>query len=274
MTTQVKRPSPPPQPFPEAWAASWGLDEYGWWMGFCYKGVEQVLRWIGPGTFLMGSPQSEKGRYSDEVLHEVSLTQGFWLAETTVTQALWLAVMGENPSRFKGDDLPVEMVSWDEAQAFMARLNDMEPALRLCLPSEAQWEYACRAGNQAAFSFGNDLDLSKVNYRGIWERTNNIEWGEGALQQTAAVKKYPANAWGLYQMHGNVYEWCQDWLGEYPGGPVTDPAGPEAGDRRVLRGGAWSSYGWNCRSASRFGLPPDRRDDVIGFRLARGHQGG
>ncbi len=178
---------------------------------------------------MMGSPEQENGRYDNETQHQVNISQGYWLADTACTQALWQAVMGKNPSDFKGDNRPVESVSWNDVQQFIETLNQHQPGLNLRLPSEAEWEFACRAGTTGAFNFEGELSLDKVNYSGTWEYESE-QWGEGALQQTAEVKSYPANAWGLHEMHGNIWEWCQDWYGSYPSQPVTDPSGPDTGD--------------------------------------------
>ena len=155
-----------PEVFPEAWASDWGEDEYGLWMAFTYKGVKQAFRWIEPGQFTMGSPPNEPERYDDETQHRVTLTQGYWLAESTCTQALWEAMMGENPSRFKGQNRPVENISWEDAQRFIEKVNGMKPELKLCLPTEAQWEYACRAGTTTPFSLGDNITPEQVNYDG------------------------------------------------------------------------------------------------------------
>lgn len=266
-----------PSIFPAAWACDFGEDRYGLWMAFSYQNVRMALRWIEPGTFSMGSPENEEGRYDDEVLHQVTLTQGFWMAETTVTQALWQAVMdGENPSRFQDDpNNPVEQVSWNDAQAFIQKLNTLlqpyqsEYAFRL--PTEAEWEYACRAGTQTPFNFAGELSLDKVNYRGTWEFKSG-EWGQGALQKTTPVKSYPCNDWGLYEMHGNVWEWCQDWYGDYPNEPVTNPTGVNDGSGRVVRGGSWSGIGGSARSALRYWNDAARRSNDLGFRFALGLQ--
>jgi formylglycine-generating enzyme required for sulfatase activity len=257
-----------PDEFPEAWASDWGEDEYGLWMGFTYKGVKQFFRWLEPGTFMMGAPLNEPERWENEAQHSVTLSQGFWLADCCVTQALWQAAMGNNPSYFKGDDCPVERVSWNAAQAFISKLNELKPELQLCLPTEAQWEYACRAGTKTPFSFGEQIDASQVNFDGNYPYNNgkNSEYRE----QTVAVKGLPPNAWGLYALHGNVWEWCQDWYGEYPSQVVTDPSGPESGGLRVLRGGSWYYNGRGCRSAYRYSSGPDDANNGIGFRLARG----
>ncbi|OQX06385.1 MAG: Sulphatase-modifying factor protein [Thiothrix lacustris] len=263
-----------PPVFPYAWASDWGEDRYGLWQAFTYKDVRHAFRWIEPGTFMMGSPETEKGRLDWEIQHQVTLNKGFWMAETPVTQALWQVVMGENPSNFKGEKRPVEQVSWNDAQAFITKLNQVHPDLNVCLPTEAQWEYACRAGTQTPFNFGDELTLDKVNYCGNWD-----SWGfaDGAKQQTTDVASYSSNAWGLYDMHGNVWEWCQDvWQEKLPASPVTDPEGVAGGDQesgvgRVIRGGSWYDYDRVCRSAYRDGTVPDNRSYDGGFRLILGH---
>jgi formylglycine-generating enzyme required for sulfatase activity len=259
-----------PTVFPEPWASDWGEDEYGLWMGFTYKGVKQFFRWIEPGTFLMGSPANEPERWENEGQHSVTLSQGFWLADCCVTLALWQAAMGNNPSYFKGDDRPVEQVSWKDAQNFISKLNGLKPELKLCLPTEAQWEYAGRAGTQTPFSFGEQIDASQVNFDGTVPYNNGKK--SEYREQTVAVRSLPPNPWGLYEMHGNVLEWCQDWYGDYPSQAVTDPRGPASGYFRVLRGGSWRHYGRIYRSANRLYYEPDDAYNYIGFRLARGHE--
>jgi formylglycine-generating enzyme len=253
-----------PCPFPPAW----GDDRHGLWIAFTYQGVRQVLRWIAPGSFLMGSPASEAERDDDERQHPVTLTQGYWLADTACTQSLWRAVTGDNPSGFKGEDRPVESVSWNDAQDFITKLNQAVPGLNVCLPTEAEWEYACRAGTQTPFWFGTNITPEQVNYNGNFPYVG----GKKGLyrEQTVGVKELPCNAWGLYQMHGNVWEWCQDWFGPYPTGPVSDPLGSDSGGYRVLRGGSWLNGGRHVRAAYRNRLTPDLRTVSIGFRLARG----
>jgi sulfatase modifying factor 1 len=260
-----------PSLFPEPWASGWGQDRYGLWQSFTLDGVTQILRWIPPGEFLMGSPETEAERESfgnDETQHPVCLTRGFWLADTACTQALWRAVLGEGPSGFEGGELPVENVSWEDvAERFLPALNDRIPGLAPALPTEAQWEYACRAGTTTPFWFGDNISPEQVNYDG------NYPYGGGAKgeyrKRTVEVKALPANDWGLYEMHGNVWEWCADWLGEYPREAVVDPEGPETGRGRVLRGGSWFNAGGSCRSADRIGHDPGNRGG-IGFRLSRG----
>ncbi|PTQ78407.1 formylglycine-generating enzyme required for sulfatase activity [Nitrosomonas oligotropha] len=257
MTIYIRQHTIFPEEFPESWASDWGEDEFGLWMALTYKGVRQAFRWCEPGTFLMGSPEDEPERDDDELQHQVTLTKGFWIANAAVTQGLWQIIMRNNPSTFIGDENPVENISWEDAQAFIAKMNGMKAELKLCLPTESQWEYACRAGTTTPFSWGEQIHSSLVNF-------------EGRRERTVAVKELPCNDWGLYQMHGNVWEWCQDWYGHYPTEPVIDPQGPESGGRRVLRGGSWISDGRYCRSADRYRSDPSYRDDAIGFRLARG----
>jgi formylglycine-generating enzyme required for sulfatase activity len=258
-----------PHEFPAPWASDWGEDmHYGLWMSVQYRGVRQQLRWIPPGTFRMGSPPGEAERSNDEIQHEVTLTQGFWLADTACTQALWQAVMGSNPSRFTGAERPVERVNWEEVQGFLERLNAALADDAFRLPTEAEWEYACRAGTTTPFWFGAQITPAQVNYDGNYPYAGGRRGVYRA--ETVPVTALPCNGWGLYQMHGNVWEWCQDWYGTYPSRPVTDPVGPAAGENRVLRGGSWFNYGRSVRSAVRFAFHPGSRSDDIGFRLARG----
>jgi formylglycine-generating enzyme required for sulfatase activity len=263
------------------WASKAGFDQYGEFAEFTVQGrsgpVTQRLRWIPPGEFWMGSPEAEAAREANgeyaETLHRVLLSQGFWLADTACTQALWEAVLGKNPSGFNDDPSnPVEQVSWNDIQEkFLPALNQLVPGLGAGLPSEAQWEYACRAGTQTPFWFGEQVTPEQVNYDGDRPYAGG-EKGE-FRGKTVPAKSLPANGWGLYEMHGNVWEWCEDVLGDYPSKAVVDPVGPQdrvVGRQRVLRGGGWDYYGWSCRSARRrANVPGDRLVD-IGFRLARG----
>lgn len=271
----------PDSPQYPIWAARSDLDEYGLWAEFDIPGragtITQRLRWIPPGEFWMGSSEAEFERNSmgdrAETLHRVVLTQGYWLADTACTQALWEAVLGENPSVFKEDPSnPVEQVSWNDVkEKFLPTLNRLVPRLEAELPSEAQWEYACRAGTQTPFWFGERITPEQVNYDG------NFPYAGGKKGQyrekTVPVKSLPANGWGLYEMHGNVYEWCEDELGKYPNDAVVDPIGHGGGSegrQRVLRGGCWYGLGCYCRSAYRGASAPDGRYREFGFRLARG----
>ena len=261
-TAALKLTATPSKP---AWASATGKDQYGTYAYLEFKGIVQRFRHIEAGTFSMGSPEEEAGRFENETLHQVTLSQAFWLADTTCTQAFWQAVMGNNPSHFKGDQNPVEQVSWEDAQRFIQKLKQQVSGLSLRLPTEAEWEYACRAGTTSAFWFGgkHDLDTTKVNYSGKWDEF-------GASGKTVPVKSYSPNPWGLYEMHGNVWEWCEDGYAEYPQQAVTDPRGAPASSSRVLRGGSWYNYGQSLRSAYRRNAAPNFRDSFIGFRLALG----
>jgi formylglycine-generating enzyme required for sulfatase activity len=247
-------------------------DKAGLYTDLIIKGITQRCRWIPPGIFCRGSPSSEKERYGNENQHQVTLSHGFWLADTVCTQALWKAVMGDNPAFFtENKNNPVEQVSWDDVQNFIKQLNILIPGLGAQLPTEAQWEYACRAGTSTPFSFGENITPEQVNYDG------NAPYADGkkgwCREKTVAVKSLPANPWGLYEMHGNVWEWCADWYDDYPATPVTDPTGSETGSSRVLRGGSWSNYGWRTRSANRGWYAPVNRDNYIGFRFVTGQAG-
>jgi uncharacterized protein (TIGR02996 family) len=226
--------------------------------------VALTFSFIGPGTFLMGSPPSEQERSADETQHRVTLTRGFWLAVTPLTQAQWTAVLGSNPSHFKGADRPVEQVSWDDCQGFCRKLHE-RTGKTFRLPTEAQWEYACRAGTTTAFHNGCTISTEQANYDG------NDTYGLGKKgvyrQQTTPVGSFPANAWGLFDMHGNVWEWCSDSSGPYPQGDLRDHQSINNGDARVLRGGSWDSDPWFCRSAFRRRLAPGIRCFDVGCRL-------
>jgi sulfatase modifying factor 1 len=255
--------------FPFPWAVDWGQDRYGLWQSFACKEVRQQLRWCPPGRFMMGSPPEEPERRDNERLHEVVLSKGLWLADTACTQGLWRAVTGGNPSSFKRDDtLPVDSVSWDGCMEFISRINSIIPGLDLRLPSEAQWEYACRAGARTPFSFGAQISTDQANFHGRYPYYGGPK-GQ-YRQKTVAVKTLPCNDWGLFEMHGNLSEWCSDWLGDYEAETVTDPQGPATGVNRVLRGGSWLDDGRLVRSAYRGGFVPGVRNFSIGVRLSRG----
>ncbi len=226
--------------------------------------LKMKFAWCPPGTFLMGSPASEPERSDDETQHRVTLTRGFWMGVTPVTQAEWQAVMGSNPSNFKGENLPVENVSWDDCQEFCKKLGEMV-GKRFRLPTEAEWEYACRAGTTTPFHFGNTISTEVANYDG-----NRVYAGgrKGKYrQQTTPVDTFPANPWGLRDVHGNVWEWCLDWYGSYPNGDIKDPQGNQNGDARVVRGGSWIRDPWGCRAAYRDGSAPGRRGYSLGCRV-------
>ncbi len=224
--------------------------------------LDLQMAYIRPGTFTMGSPNSEEGRSDSESPQtRVTLIKGYWLGKTEVTQGQWEALMGSNPSNFKGADRPVEQVSWTEAMEFCRELTQREgsagrlpDAYAYTLPTEAQWEYACRAGTTGPFAGSGNLNAMG------WC------WSNSGGQTHSVAQKQP-NAWGLYDMHGNVWEWCRDWYGDYPGGSVRDPTGPASGSHRVYRGGSWGGLPLRCRSAYR-SLDPGIRGFGLGFRLA------
>jgi len=232
------------------------------------QGQKMTLQFCPPGTFLMGSPPSELKRSYVEDQVQVRIAQGYWMGQTEVTQGQWAALMGSNPSHFKGNDLPVESVDWGEAQAFIAKLNQSVPlpgGWKYALPTEAQWEYACRAGTESVFSFGNVFNGLEANCDG------NYPYGTSTkgpyLEKTAKVGSYAPNAWGLYDMHGNVREWCADWYGgKLSGG--TDPVGASIGSDRVYRGGSWFDNAHFCRAAHRHGNSSVNRRKFVGFRVA------
>jgi formylglycine-generating enzyme required for sulfatase activity len=213
-----------------------------------------TFRLIPAGSFLMGSPDDEIGRRRNEEQHTVEITQPFLLKTTPVTQGEWQAVMGNNPAYSKGDDRrPVECASWEDAVRFCDALSAQTSGV-YCLPTEAQWEYACRAGTITA-RYG-DLDA--------------IAWyGDNTGMNTKPVGQKQPNAWGLYDMLGNVFEWCQDWYDADASGPQRDPQGPSSGSARVIRGGTWYQDALYCRAALRFHYAPTSRNSVIGFRPAR-----
>jgi len=247
--------------------------------------------WIAPGTFVMGSPTSEALRYWDETQHTVTLTKGFYMGKYAVTQGEYLTLMGSNPSYFTTRDYngnpippdlsrPVEQVSWNDATAYCAQLTAQEQAAgRLPagwvyrLPTESEREYACRAGTTTAFNFGSGIHGGMANFYDYYEYDASIgdiivenpavPW----LARTTSVGSYQPNAWGLHDMHGNVWEWCRDWYGNYPTGSVIDPQGPNSGSLRVIRGGCLSDYGRLCRSAFRNYFHPSRGYGDFGFRV-------
>src|SRR5262249_10029809 len=218
-------------------------------------GVVFVL--IPAGEFIMGS---NDGDYDERPVHQVRISQPFYLGKYEVTQEQWQAVMGRNPSHFTGDPtLPVEQISWEEVQTFVRALNTREGGTAYRLPTEAEWAYAARAGSTTPYSFGNKASKLK-DY--AW-------YGDNAEGRTHPVGQRKPNAWGLYDMHGNVWEWVQDWYGPYEVDEVTDPQGPSGDSYRVYRGGGWGTFAGNCRSSERNFDAPDTRLAGLGFRVLR-----
>lgn len=222
-------------------------------MGFC---------WVPPGEFTMGSPVTEQGRDKDETQHRVKISRGFWMAKTETTQVQWSAIRERNPSHFWSKEQPVERVSWNDLcgnetrdGGFLGQVNAHAPSgWRFGLPMEAEWEYDCQAGSSQSMT--RSTDLSEMG----WYAANS----ENRTHPVAGKK---ANAWGLYDMHGNVWEWCADWYGAYPSNTLSDPGGNPAGSERVIRGGGWFFHTNRCRAASRSKCRADYRDDNLGFRL-------
>jgi len=220
------------------------------------KGVKLEMVLIPAGKFVMGSPESEVGRSDDETQHKVTLTKHYYMGKYEVTQEQWEAVMGDNPSETKGAKLPVMDVSWNDCKKFIKKLNGITKG-NYRLPTEAEWEYACRAGTTTAYSFGAKITPKDANY------------DDSKLGKPVEVGSYKPNAFGLYDMHGNVWEWCEDRYAKYPDGAVIDPKGPAKGEDRVLRGGSFLSLESTARSSFRYDLSPSNRLIFYGFRLAR-----
>ena len=219
----------------------------------------------------MGSPDNEAGRREQEgPQHEVTLTTGFWMAETPCTQALYEAVTGENPSYYQGGDRPVDNVTWNDACTFLSKLNERIPGLDVSLPTEAQWEYACRAGSTES-TYAGSLTLDEDG--GEAPELDAIAWYyRNSSDGTKPVAQKAQNAWGLYDTLGNVDEWCSDWFGAYSNEPQQDPTGPGTGVKRVIRGGSWFGLARSCRAAGRLAARPSFRDGYLGFRFVRGQE--
>jgi len=231
---------------PPEWASGWGEDVFGVFVEFRVGAVEQRMRWIRPGQFIRQ--------------HPVTLTRGYWLADTPVTQALWEAVLGENPSKFQGDtQRPVEQVSWHDCQRLCVRLGERVAGPAFRLPTEAEWEYACRAGTTEA-----------TYAEALKQKLDDIAWySDNSQMKTHAVKAKLANQWGLHDMLGNVWEWCSDWYSSDSSAAQQDPAGPATGGSRVVRGGSWGADAGYVRAASRGRLAPGDRYGDLGLRLVR-----
>jgi len=217
-------------------------------------GATMEMVWCAPGKFPMGSPETERGRFNDETQREVSLTKGFWIGKYEVTQRQWVSVMRTNPSRFKDADAPVDDISWHDCKTFIRKVNaEIGGCARL--PTEAEWEYACRAG-----------DIGSIAGTGVLD---DMAWYDlNSENQTHPVGGRKPNAWGIYDMHGNVLEWCSDWYSTGAATAIADPKGPPSGSFKVLRGGCWFFYERDCRSAYRLKREPNSRNCIYGFRLA------
>lgn len=234
------------------------------------NGVKMEFMLIPAGEFMMGSPENEQDRDRDESLHRVRITKPFYMAKYECTQEQWQAITGDNPSWFKDNQRnPVEEVSWNDINnTFLPAIQKHAPkGMTFRLPTEAQWEYACRAGTSTPFHFGATITTDQVNYDGNYPYGNAPE-GE-FREKTTPVGTFPANAWGLHDMHGNVWEWCQDWYANdfYSKSPTDDPENTKSGTFRVLRGGNWYLNAEPCRSAFRLGGDPHGGGSNHGFRL-------
>ncbi|MBN2702767.1 MAG: formylglycine-generating enzyme family protein [Pontiellaceae bacterium] len=229
-------------------------------------GVMMEFMSIPAGSFMMGS---ENGDDDEKPVHRVTISEPFWMAKTEVTQAQWKQIMGSNPSEFKGDDLPVDSVSWNDAMNFCTKLTEIErqagrlpEGVAYTLPTEAQWEYACRAGTTGDYATSSGSGQADSLDSMAWYRENS----DG---KTHPVGTKQANAWGLHDMHGNVWEWCSDWYGDYASGSAVDPQGPSSGSYRVNRGGSSYYFADRCRTAARSNLNPDGAYNNLGFRVVR-----
>ncbi len=217
------------------------------------NGVSMEFILVPAGSFDMGSPDSEKARDGDEgPVRKVQLAKAFYIGKYEVTQEQYLAAMGTNPSKFSGPKLPVESVSWDEAATCCKKMGGR-------LPTEAEWEYACRAGSKTRFCYGDDLNYTQLGEY-AWYSSNSVS-------TTHPVGQKKPNAFGLYDMHGNVYEWCSDWFAPYANAQTVNPVGASSGQHRVCRGGGWIVNAWFCRSANRHIFSPDFRSVGLGFRV-------
>jgi formylglycine-generating enzyme required for sulfatase activity len=249
----------------------------------CVRDINHNMARIQGGTFVMGSPGGEAERDIDERRHNVTISP-FYMGKYEVTQNEYQSIMKDTPSNFKGSKRPVESVSWYNAILFCNKLSEkrgLTPVYAIDgtsvgwdknangyrLPTEAEWEYACRAGTDTPFNTGMNITTEQANYDGNWPYNNNAQ---GAfLERTLPVGSFPANPWGLYDMHGNVYEWCWDWHATYSREDQTNPTGPASGSYHVIRGGSWVNSGYALRSASRGVYLTADGNERIGFRIAR-----
>jgi formylglycine-generating enzyme len=239
-------------PLKPVWSSGYGKDKFGYWSDITISGVHQKMRWIPPGTFIMGRHPAFEARIPNSCPHVVTISRGFWMAETDCTQELWKAVMGNNPSEFTNSlENPVENLSWSDCKNFFNKINLGMQDVHTQFPTEAEWEYACRAGSSERYN-GSNLD--------------DLGWYNGnAGEMTHPVKGKSPNAWGLYDMHGNIEQWCADWYGNYPNREEIDPTGPMTGTMRVCRGGSYGNNPGVCTSFCRLPMPPDAPGG--GFRL-------
>ena len=269
LKTGADEPPPPPPTVPGT--------EPGERRVYKIEGISYPFRWCPAGTFTMGSPKNEQGRSDNEPQHEVTLTKGFWILETEVTQEMWTSLFDWNPSWFsktgigaprvknvETGSLPIEQATWEDTALFCQALQKAS-GWHVALPTEAQWEYACRAGTETAYSFGPVINPEDANYDD--SEPGNVAQRRRAVRNPYPAAGFPPNGWGIHDMHGNVAEWCRDRYGVLDEKPVTDPVGSDMGNTRVFRGGAWFLDASCCRSAYRYGIDPDTRAYYLGFRI-------
>jgi len=248
MTKTRKNKTTVIQNLPSQWTADIGKDPYGEWLSLNYNDAQQCFRWIKRGQFMTGTLHDNTGRYDKP--RQVKLTKGFWMADTTCTQTFWQAITDNNPSKFKDKERPVENVTWHDCQNFIGKLNAMLDNAWFALPTEEQWEYACHSGTTTAYHFGDQITAEHANY-GYKNR------------KTTLVKTYACNAWELYDMHGNVWEWCDST--DSP--QVVNSKRPGHEQLQILRGGSWRAMPWSNGSGYRNKIPATKSLDTVGFRL-------
>ena len=225
-----------------------------------------VLVAVRPGSFMMGSVDEEPGRNDDEYLHRVTITHLFYVGQHEVTQTEWKRVMGSNPSHFTGcERCPVEQVDFLQVNDFLSRINAGNAAMGFRLPTEAEWEYACRAGSSTPFNTGAQLTTALANVDTRYGAAGSEDGA--AYEKTLPVARFAPNKWGLYDMHGNVWEWTNDWYGPYIPRMENDPRGPQTGQRKVIRGGSWRFDANSARCGLRYTHAPQDKDDGLGFRV-------
>jgi len=283
----------PPLSVTPAWANSNGIDQYGYWIDLSIKGVKQRLRWCPPGSFIMGCGVAEinwaytwsirngwsapkREWFENAPAHQVTLSRGFWMADSTCTRNMWKILFGTNSEiPDQSNEMPIENISWSDTQQCLLILGHLA-GIELVLPSEAQWEYACRAKSTSYYFFGDDpeklidyANSSDQNAKELLNGPTTFPWlaGRDGFPREAPVKSFKSNDWGLFDMYGNVWQYCSDWYGAYPQLPVVDPLGPENGTSRVMRGGCWLDAATLCRSAFRMGYSPDKPMVYAGFRF-------
>ncbi len=231
---------------------------------FLVKGIKIEMILVPPGKYIMGSPETESDRDDKEKQHNVKIKRPFWIGKYEVTQKQWETIMGDNPSESnQGDRYPVEKVNWKDCQKFLTKINEAN----FRLPSEAEWEYACRGGTTGRFNIAGDISTEQICYSGLMFYRERKETGEKNTIEVGKLKE--KNSWGAYDFHGNIWEWCQDLMADYDKNPKDGRSYEKDGVNRICRGGAFNTFGSSCRSANRDSVPPEQKDKNLGFRLAK-----